>query len=101
MLKNVIKVSCGVLFLLSASCFAGDYSQSGYIKWVKSNYADVCWGMMSDSYGGSDAQGFRMDSCNAQEMSLLKIAQLTGQKVTLILTGDGSEYKPLRAVTLQ
>ncbi|WP_272844202.1 hypothetical protein [Pantoea ananatis] len=100
MLRHVIKVSCGAFFLLSTSCFAGSYTQPGYIEWVKANSNNHCWGRLNYKYGQSGGQGFYLDSCNDQMMNLLKLAQMTGRKVALILEGDGSDYKPLYAVTL-
>lgn len=100
MLKNVIKVSCGAFFLLSASCFAGEYTEFGYIEWVKVNASNHCWGNLNYRYGESGGQQFYLENCNDQMMKMLELAQLTGRKVALILEGIDVKAKPLLAVSL-
>ncbi|MCC8373443.1 MULTISPECIES: hypothetical protein [Photorhabdus] len=85
------------LSLFSAPSFSGQYTISGYVQWLKANSDKHCWGYLNSiGYG----QGFYLDDCNQEMMHLLRTAQIIGTKVDITIEGDGSEYKPLYAVTL-
>lgn len=100
MLYNFFKVSALALTLISTSVHAGEYKDEGYIEWIKSNKDNHCWGNMLWNSQGTKGQGFYLVNCNPEMMSLLRLAQITGSKVTLNLEGNGQAYKPLLGVTI-
>lgn len=82
------------------SAFSGSYNESGYIDWLKANKDNHCWGRLLYGLNNTSGQGFYLNDCDWQIMSMLKVAQVTGAKVQLILDGNGAESKPLLGVII-
>ncbi|MGJ8517849.1 hypothetical protein [Carnimonas bestiolae] len=90
------------LMMASGIAYAGEYTQKGFIVTVKANnVGNHCFLQVAKTPTGAPIQGGIWDCgslAGSNMLSLAKTAKVLMSPVSILMEGNGAEYRPVYAI---